>query len=96
MYFFQKRECGNSENKWRAETRAGKKNRIRKTEPIPIRKSSTEPETKLIKYPNGFKILVSKEPNPNPTRTEVFRVSECIRNRFIYIKILIIFRFNVY
>ena len=46
-------------------------------EPNPTRKSSTEPEPKLIKYPNGFKILVSKEPKPNPTRTEVSRVPEC-------------------
>ena len=60
--------------------RAGKKIRIRRTKPNPTQKNSTEPEPKLIKYPNGFKILVSKEPELNPTRTEVFRVPECIRN----------------
>ena len=59
---------------------AGKKIRIRRTEPNPTPKSSTEPEPKLIKYANGFKILVSKEPEPNPTRNEVFRVPKCIRN----------------
>ena len=42
------------------------KNRI---EPDP--KKSSEPEPKLIKYPNGFKILVSREPKLNPTQTEV-------------------------
>ena len=40
-------------------------------EPNRYRKSSTEPEPKLIKYSNGFKILVSKE--PNSTRTKVSR-----------------------
>ena len=64
--------------------------------PNPIRKSSSEPEPKLIKYPNGFKILVSREPKPNPIRTKLFQVPENIRNRFIYLNILIIFRFNVY
>jgi len=44
-------------------------NSIRKisTKPEPDLKSSTESEPKLIKYPNGFKILVSLEPKPNPT-----------------------------
>ena len=55
----------------------------------PIWKSSTESEPKLNKYPNGFKILVSKELKPNPIQTEVFRVPECIRHRFIYLNILI-------
>ena len=44
------------------------------SEPNPIRKNSIKPEPKLIKYPNGFKILVFKEQKPNPTRTEVSRI----------------------
>ena len=56
---------------YKVNTRAGQKIRIRirRTEPNLTRKSSTESEPKLIKYPNRFKILVSKEPEPNPTRT---------------------------
>ena len=64
--------------------RTGQKIRIQKIEPNPIRKSNTEPEPKLIKYPNGSKNLVFKEPKPNLIRTEIFRIPECIRNGFIY------------
>ncbi|CAF2072937.1 BnaC01g21600D [Brassica napus] len=35
---------------------------------------NTEPEPKLIKYPNGSKIFVFKE--PNPIRTEIFRLTK--------------------
>ena len=66
-------------------SRAGQKTRIRRTEPNPIRKSSTKPEPKLIK------ILVSKELKPNPTRTEVSRLPECNQNRFIYLNIFTYF-----
>ena len=41
--------------------------------------------TEMIRYPNGFKILVSREPKPNLVRTEVFRVPECIQNIDLYI-----------
>ena len=61
---------------------------------ILIRESSTEPEPKpkpkLVRYANGFKILVSREPEPNPTRTKIFRVSEYIGIRFMYLNILAI------
>ena len=43
-------------------------------------KSSIKPEPKLFKYPNEFKILVVREPKPNPIRTEVFREPDYIRN----------------
>ena len=59
------------------------KTRIRKTKPNPIQKNSTEPEPKLNKYPNESKILVFKELKPNPIRTKIFWVPECIQNRFI-------------
>ena len=55
---------------------ADQNNRIQKTEPNPIRKSNSGSELKLIKYPNKFKILVSREPKPNLIRTKIFRVSE--------------------
>ena len=58
----------------------GEKTWIRRTKPNSIRKSSTKPKSKLIKYQNGSKILVYKEPKPNPIRTEIFWVP---RNRFI-------------
>ena len=58
--------------------RVGQKIRIRRTEMNMIRESSTEPQPKLVRYANMFKILVSKEPEPNPIRTKIFRV------RFIY------------
>ena len=76
--------------------RAGQKTRIRRTEPNPVQKSSNKPEPKLIKYPNRFKILVSKEPKPNPTRTKISQIPECNRNTFIFLNILLIFRFNIY
>ena len=60
--------------------RAVQKIQIRRTESNPTQKSNSGPEPKLIKYPNGFKILVFKEPEPNPTRIEVFRAPECVQN----------------
>ena len=68
--------------------RAGKKNLNLKniTEPNSIRKSSTKSEPKLVKYLNGCKILVQRKTKPNPTRTEVFWVSELrIYPKYIYI-----------
>ena len=62
---------------------AGKK-KSESEEPKPIQKSSTEPEPKLIKYPKRFNILVSREPKPNPIRTEVFWVPESITLEFRY------------
>ena len=50
----------------------GKNTIIRRTEPNTIRKNSSEPEPKLIKYPNGFKILVSREPKPNQSEPKYF------------------------
>ena len=73
----------------------GKKIQIKKLNWIQS-ENSTKSEPKLIKYPNKLKILVYREPKPNPTRTEIFRVTEYIRNRFIYLNIINIFRFNVY
>ena len=65
----------------------GKKNSDPKNRTEPGPKSSIEPESKLIKYPNGFKILVFKESKPNQIRTEIFWVPGCIPNRFINIYI---------
>ena len=45
---------------------------------IRIRKSITELEPKLIRYSNGFKSLVSREPEPNPAQTKKFQVFEYI------------------
>ena len=67
--------------------RAGQKIRIRKTEPNPIRKSSIKPEPKLIKYPNGFKILVFKEPKPTRPELKYFgypNISELDLYTYIY------------
>ncbi|KAF3488416.1 hypothetical protein F2Q69_00054880 [Brassica cretica] len=46
-------ELSMEEYKEVAEARAGKKTQIRRTEPNPIRKSSTKPEPKLIKIVTG-------------------------------------------
>ena len=48
--------------------KAGQKTRIRRIEPNPIRKSSTKPEPKLIKYLNGFKFWYLE--NRNQIRPE--------------------------
>ena len=45
---------------------------------------------KLVKYPNGFKILVSKEPEPNPIQTEIFWIPEYIQIRIMYLNMLAI------
>ena len=50
---------------------------------------------KIDRYPNGFKILVSRKLEPNLIRAEIFWVSEYIQTRFIYLNLLIIFKFNI-
>ena len=50
-----------------------KKNWIRKTELNPIYKGTIESEQKLVKYINGFKILLSRELESNQIRKKYFK-----------------------
>ena len=61
-----------------------KKNLIpQQSKPIPIRKNITKFESKLVKYLNRFKILVSRELKLNLIYTKIFWIHEYIRIRFI-------------
>lgn len=40
--------------------------------PYELERSSTEPEQKLVKYMNMFKILVSTKPDPYQSQTKIF------------------------
>lgn len=52
------------------DAKAGQKNLNMKN-----RKRNTESD-ELVEFPNELKILVSREPESNPIRTQLFRVSE--------------------
>ena len=62
-------ECELSLWQGRAKNLNPKKNELNR-----IRKNRTKSESKLVKYPNGFKILISREMD----RTKIFWISEYI------------------